>query len=295
MTPPPSATPATSSPTAAVVPAPGTPAPADVGCPQPIVTRIPSPLHGIYSVWRRHVFLYSRTWLINFIPPITEPLFYLLAFGFGLAPMVGDFVVNGQPVGYLKFIGPAMIAVGVCFQGFFESAYGSFIRLRFQRTWHALLTGPLGFREIFFGDLLWATTKGAIAGIITGIVVLLLGQITLGGLLFTLPFIFLGSLMFACLGMMTTGLVKNIDQINVPVFLFMIPMFTFSGTFFPRSNMPDAIATIAGLLPLGQLVDLIRLPVVYDPTWPQDLIGILLWTLIAVIVAYRIIYRQVFK
>lgn len=262
---------------------------------QTIKPQVPSTVFGMYSVWRRHALLYSRTWLVNFLPPVTEPIFYLLAFGFGLSPMVSDFKVNGQEVSYLKFLGPAMIAVGICFQGFFEAAYGSFIRLRFQRTWHGLLTGPLGFREIFFGDFLWATTRGCIAGIITGIVVLLLGQISFGNLLFTLPFILLGSLMFAGFGIMVAGLVKSIDQINVPVFLFLIPMFTFSGTFFPRENLPRALDIIASALPLAQLVDLIRLPIVPNPNWPVDLAGLLTWTLATTAIGYWIIYRQVFR
>lgn len=263
--------------------------------PQPIVGKLPPWPYGVFSVWRRHAVLYSRTWLINFLPPVTEPIFYLLAFGFGLSPMVGEFEVGGQKMSYLKFIGPAMIAVGVCFQGYFESAYGSFIRLRFQRTWHALLTGPLGFREIFLGDLLWATTKGCIAGVITGLVVLMLGQISFSGFLFTLPLVLLGSIMFAGIGMMTAGIVKTIDQINVPVFLFMIPMFTFSGTFFPRDNLPPVLAFIASWLPLAQLVDMMRLPLVYDPGWPMDLAGLVIWALVTSVIAYRIIYRQVFK
>ena len=261
----------------------------------PIVPAVPPWYFGIYSVWRRHALIYSRTWLINFLPPATEPIFYLLAFGFGLAPMVGDFTVGGQKISYLKFLGPAMIAVGVCFQGFFEAAYGSFIRLRFQRTWHALLTGPLGFREIFFGDFLWATTRGAIAGLVTGLVVLLLGQITFTGLLFTVPIILLGSLMFAGIGILVAGVVKSIDQINVPVFLFLIPMFTFSGTFFPRDNLPPVLSLLASWLPLAQLVDLIRLPIVYDPTWPMDLAGLVIWTVVTTAIAYRVIHRQVFR
>src|SRR5690606_11900323 len=102
-------------------------------------------------------------------------------------------------------------------------------------------------------------------------------------------------MVFGSMGLLTAGLVKQIDQINVPVFLFMIPMFTFSGTFFPRENMPEVIGFLASLLPLSQLVDLMRLPIVYDPSWPLDLLGLLLWMIIPMIIAYRIIYRQVFK
>src|SRR5262245_32408680 len=119
-------------------------------------------LWGVYSVWRRHALVYRRTWLVNFLPPVTEPILYLMSFGFGISPMVAAIAVNGNQVGYLRFISPGMVAVGISFQSFFEAAYGSFIRLKFQRTWHALLTAPLGYSEIFFGDLLWAATRGTL-------------------------------------------------------------------------------------------------------------------------------------
>ncbi|PSB60915.1 ABC transporter, partial [filamentous cyanobacterium CCP1] len=102
---------------------------------------------GVYSVWHRHAKVYQRTWLVNCLPPLSEPIIYLVAFGYGLTPLVGDVPYGGQTVPYLKFIAPAMMAIGVLFQSFFEGAYASFIRLNFQKTWQALLTGPLSFSD----------------------------------------------------------------------------------------------------------------------------------------------------
>ena len=130
---------------------------------------------GIYSVWRRHAKVYQKTWLVNSLPPLSEPLIYLIAFGYGLTPLIGDVTYQGQTVSYLQFIAPGMIAVGVLFQSFFEGSFGSFIRLSYQKTWQALLTAPLSFTEVFLGDWLWATTKGSIAGILTGLVAMSLG------------------------------------------------------------------------------------------------------------------------
>ncbi len=125
---------------------------------------------GIYSVWHRHAKVYQRTWLVNSLPPLSEPLIYLVAFGYGLTPLIGEVSYNGQTISYLEFIAPGMIAIGVLFQSFFEGSFGSFIRLSYQKTWQALLTAPLSFTEVFLGDWLWATTKGTIAGLLTGIV-----------------------------------------------------------------------------------------------------------------------------
>jgi lipooligosaccharide transport system permease protein len=84
-------------------------------------------LWGVYSVWRRHAKVYQTTWLVNCLPPLSEPIIYLVAFGYGLTPLVGDITYAGQTVPYLNFIAPAMIGVGVLFQSFFEGAYGTLI------------------------------------------------------------------------------------------------------------------------------------------------------------------------
>ncbi|HEY9669031.1 MAG TPA: ABC transporter, partial [Coleofasciculaceae cyanobacterium] len=109
---------------------------------------------GVYSVWHRHARVYQKTWLVNSLLPISEPLLYLVAFGYGLTPLVGDVPYNGETIPYLKFIAPGMIAIGVLFQSFFEGAFGSFFRLNYQKTWQALLTAPLNFTEVFLGDWL---------------------------------------------------------------------------------------------------------------------------------------------
>ena len=41
-------------------------------------------------VWQRNLRVYRKSWKISFIPPLLEPLFYLLAFGVGLSSLVGS-------------------------------------------------------------------------------------------------------------------------------------------------------------------------------------------------------------
>lgn len=247
---------------------------------------------GVYSVWHRHVKVYQRTWLVNFLPPVSEPIVYLVAFGVGLSPLVGEVSYNGQTVSYLEFIAPGMIALGVLFQSFFEGAFGSFIRLNFQRTWHALLTAPLSFAEVFVGDWLWATTKGMIAGTLTGLVTVIWGLYSGWHLLLSLPFMLLGSLLFGAMGLLAAGLVRRVDQLNVPIFMFIIPMFTLCGSYFPRTTLPPALQIVANVLPLAALIDLIRWPLGLPSLWWLGLLWLGLLTVITVRLAVRAIYPQ---
>lgn len=250
---------------------------------------------GIYSVWHRHARVYQKTWLVNSLPPLSEPLIYLVAFGYGLTPLVGEVSYSGQTITYLEFIAPGMIAIGLLFQSFFEASFGSFMRLSYQKTWQALLTAPLSFTEVFLGDWLWATTKGTIAGLLTGIVAVLWGLYSGWHLLVSLPLIILGSMLFAVLGLFTAGTVRTIDQINVPIFLFIIPMFTLCGTYFPRDTLPPVLGYIAGLLPLASIVDLLRWPLGLPEFWFLELIWLLLWISVFSVLAWRQIYPQLFR
>lgn len=250
---------------------------------------------GIYSVWHRHAKVYQRTWLVNFLPPVTEPIMYLIAFGFGLSPLVGNITYAGHQVSYLHFIAPAMISIGVLFQSFFEGSYSSFIRLNFQKTWQALLTAPLSFTEVFLGDWLWAATKGMIAGSLTGLVAVIWGLYSPINLLVSLPVMLLGSLLFAAMGLFTAGSVRQIDQINIPIFLLVIPMFTLCGTYFPRDTLPPVLRAIATILPLSSLIDLLRWNLGLQPYWWLQLLWLIALMLMFVTLAIRKIYPLLVK
>ncbi|MBE9019017.1 ABC transporter [Chroococcidiopsis sp. CCALA 051] len=250
---------------------------------------------GIYSVWHRHAKVYQKTWLVNSLPPLSEPLIYLIAFGYGLTPLIGDVTYQGQTVSYLQFIAPGMIAVGILFQSFFEGAFGSFIRLSYQKTWQALLTAPLSFTEVFLGDWLWATTKGSMAGILTGLVAMSLGLYSGWHLLGSLPLIILGSMLFGALGLFTAGTVRTVDQINVPIFLFVVPMFTLCGTYFPRNTLPPILGYVANILPLSALVDLLRWSLGLPQFWYLQVVWLLLWLSVFTVLAWRQIYPQLIQ
>ncbi len=250
---------------------------------------------GVNAVWSRHFWLYRKTFIVNCIAPISEPVIYLLAFGLGLSPLIKTVQLSGISVEYLKFLAPGMIAVAVLFQSFFEGAYGTFIRITFQQTWAAQLATPLTFNEIFVGDWLWAATKGIIAGTITGLVAVIWGAIPLISLISHLPVIFLGSVIFAALGLTTAGWVRTVDQINLPVFLFVVPMFTLCGTYFPREGLPLPLRAISAMLPLSPLIDLLRSHLNVPTPLFTDVIVLLGWLIGLGMLSFRLLTKKVFR
>ena len=104
-------------------------------------------------VWRRNAEVLLTTWYTNFLPPLLEPVFYVLAFGFGIGGLVGDFAFQGQEMSYLQFVAPGVVAVAVMFWSFFETTYSSFVRFGLLAWPTALWVLPLAA----FGGLMFAS------------------------------------------------------------------------------------------------------------------------------------------
>ncbi|UCD71316.1 MAG: ABC transporter permease [Syntrophobacterales bacterium] len=209
-------------------------------------------------VWQRNLTVYQRIWKISFIPPLLEPLFYLLAFGVGLSALVGSILYHDREVSYINFIAPALIAINIMYNAFFENTYASFVRMYYQKTFDGMMATPLFIEEIIAGEIIWGGTKSVIATAIMMGVISFFGLIHYPHGLLLLPLAFLGGIAFGSIGMFFTAIVPSIETFNLPIFLFVTPMFLFSGTFFPIENLPLWAQKLAILLPLTHLVKLTR-------------------------------------
>ena len=214
--------------------------------------------HRSLRVWQRNRDVYFVTWKTNLVPPLLEPILYLLAFGAGIGALVREVPYRGEMVGYTVFIAPGLLATQVMFQSFFENTYNTFVRMYYQRTFDAIVTTPLTLEDVMAGELLWGASKGTIGCAIMMAAISFFGVIHYPHALVILPFSFLAGLFFAGLALCFTGLVPQIDSFNFPTFLLVMPMFLFSGTFFPLDVLPEWARTLASLVPLTHVVNVMR-------------------------------------
>ena len=209
-------------------------------------------------VWQRDADVYFTTWKTEFLPPLLEPILYVLAFGLGLGQLVHEVRYQGRVLGYLEFMAPGIIAVAVMFWAFFETSFASYVRMYYQKTYDAIVATPLLVEDVLLGELLWATTKSVIAATIMLGVLTVMGLVSWPSGLFVIPIALVGGLLFAGLGMLMTSMVKTISQFNVPIFVIIMPMFTFGGTFFPVEILPRWALATALALPLTHIAILMR-------------------------------------
>ena len=112
-----------------------------------------------------------------------------------------------------------------------------------------------------------------------------------------LPLSALAGLMFASFGLLFAAIAPYIDNLNLPIFLFINPMFLFSGTFFPLDGMPAWVRAAADFLPLTHLVNITRAATFgrLSPALLWDLLYLLVLTAAVAYVSIRKMKARLIK
>jgi lipooligosaccharide transport system permease protein len=207
--------------------------------------------------FERSLYLYRRTWLV-LVSGFFEPLFYLLAVGFGIGSLIGSVPgPDGQPVPYQLFVAPALLASSAMNGAIFEVTFNVYGKLRWDKVYDAMLATPLGVGDIALGEIAWALFRGLLYAIGFVLVILLLGLFRSPFFLLAIPAAMLIGFAFAAVGMAATTFVRSWQDFDL-IQLILLPLFLFSATFYPISTYPPILQTIIQLTPLYHGVDLIR-------------------------------------
>jgi lipooligosaccharide transport system permease protein len=225
--------------------------------------RIPSP-RGTFRVWQRNATIFRKYWRTILLPNFVEPLLYLAALGLGLGAFIQRGGIEGQT--YLQYVAPGLLASNAMFAASFESTFNTFVKLKIQHTYDAIVATPVNAEDVVAGEYLWAGTRAAVYG--TGFLVVLtvLGFVFSPGallirswwaLLIPLMLLLIG-LMFSVTGTLFTSLIDRIDLYSYYFTLVVTPLFLFSGIFFPVEAFPAPVPQIAWLTPLYHAVNVCR-------------------------------------
>jgi lipooligosaccharide transport system permease protein len=207
-----------------------------------------------FRLWQRNGDVFLRVWWTELPGMVAEPLFVLLAMGFGLGGFVGN--INGQR--YIEFIAPGIIAAYAMFSPVFECTYGSFVRMRYQRTYDAIITTPLDVNDVIAGEMFWGATRAVMTSVMI-LAVLFVFRLVASPWALLVPFLaVLEGLMFASIAMFYTSLARSIYTFNYFFTIVITPMFYFSGVFFPISSFPAIVQKLSWIAPLTPITKLAR-------------------------------------
>lgn len=211
---------------------------------------------SLYGVWYRHARVYCKTLVANATPPIFEPLFFFSAMALG----IGGYIPGGgfDGLSYPTYVASGVLVASAMFTSAFETTYGTFVRLTYQRTYDAMLGTHLRLGEIFVGELLFSGTKAAVFSSVVLLVTLCFGARPTWWCLLAPVLGFVTGYLWAAVGLIVTSYVKMINNFTFFTTGVITPVFFLSGTFFPvlgRSRTLDALVT---LVPFTSSVELSR-------------------------------------
>jgi lipooligosaccharide transport system permease protein len=203
---------------------------------------------------------YRRVWKGSAFSSFLQPALFLVAMGFGLGTLVDrggqTEIIDG--IAYVTYLAPGLLVANAMQTGTFESSFPVMAGMKWIKTYHAMLASPIGASGLMAGHFLWVAIRLSLVALVFGVVAAILGAMSILDALAIVPIAVLVGLAMA--GPMTAfTATRTTTEGLTAVFRFgVMPMFLFSGTFFPISQLPDWLEPIAVITPLWHAVEMAR-------------------------------------
>ncbi len=205
----------------------------------------------------RNLVAWRGMWLI-FVSVMVEPVFFLFSIGVGVGQLVGDITLSsGQVVSYREFVAAGLLASSAMMGPVFDSTFNFFVKLKYIHTYQAVLATPMGPRDVVVGELLWSLVRATLYAAAFLVAIVVMGLTSSWWAVLCVPVALLIGFAFAGAGLGATTFMRSFIDFDL-VNLFIIPMFLFSGVFFPVTQYPTGLQWVVQCTPLYQGVALER-------------------------------------
>lgn len=240
------------------------------------VTGLRSPLAPLESAERARnfgSFYYMEHWLRQLrgygwtvlMTAVGTPLVYLFAMGVGLATLVDANTNaaldagNGQSVPYLVFVAPALLATAAIMVASEENTYSVMSGFKWRKTYYGPNASPLQSHQLVNGHSMGVLARLLLTTGLYFLCLVLFGAVpeatgwvmiftaALGGMSFGLP-----------LMAYSASIEDDRGQFALVQRFIVMPLFLFSGTFFPLEAMPLVVRWIGWVSPLWHSTELGR-------------------------------------
>jgi lipooligosaccharide transport system permease protein len=227
-------------------------------------------VRGPARMVERNLHTYRRMWGV-FAAGMVEPFVFLLSIGIGVGELVGEVEGPTGPVSYRAFVAPGLLATSAMISAVFDSTIGFFIRYKYIGTYRAVIATPMRPRDITNGEVTSSLLRGALYSTAFLLTMALLGLVESAWAVLAVPAAMLVGFAFAGAGIAASTWMRSwvdFDFVNMAV----IPLFLFSGVFFPVSEYTGSLEAIVEWTPLYQGVELERV-LVLGGVGPEHLIN----------------------
>jgi lipooligosaccharide transport system permease protein len=252
---------------------------------------------GVVRLFDYWLTVYKRTWKGSIVSSFLSPLFYVLAMGV----LLGGFVhvspdqLEGA-TSYLAFIVPGLIAAQAMQTAVFETTYPVMGALKWHKSFYAQLATPLESRDLANAFLMFTLFRvGATCGVYFVVMAPFGVFETWWGPVAAWLATMLVGMAFAVWTFAFSAHVRSEASFGLIFRLGLIPLFLFSGSFFPVSNLGPVGEFVAKITPLWNGVNLTRMFCLDTVDWTTAAVNALYLVVVLVVgwyVALRTLARR---
>lgn len=189
---------------------------------------------------------------------LLEPFLYLLSIGIGIGHLVGKVPgPNGAPVAYATFVAPGLLATSAMNGAIYECTTNIFAKLHWTKLYQAVLATPLSPSDIAIAEIAFAVIRCTLYAAVFLGVMAAFGDVSSYWAIFALPAATLIGTAFAAMGFAATCFMRSWTDFD-KITLVQMPLFLFSATFYPLSQLPHWLQVVVQVLPLYPGVALCR-------------------------------------
>jgi len=220
------------------------------------LTRPPAPALREFGYWLHR---YRRTWRGTIVISVVNPLLFLTAMGVGLGKLVNhenSGYLHGAP--YLSFVAPGLLAAAAMQTAVIESGGAVYQSARSSGNYRAAAATSMRPVDIHAGHLLFMGFRILLSSAAFTVVITVFGVVSpLRALLLIPVCLLIGAAFIAPLTAYAITVTRP-SRLSA-VFRFVImPLYMFSGTFYPISQLPTWLHDIIACTPLYWGIQLCR-------------------------------------
>ena len=205
---------------------------------------------------------YRRTWRGSVAYSFIFPTLYLAAMGLGLGTLVnhhlGTSITSLGTTGYLSFVAPGILAGSAMQIAVNESTYPVMGAIRWDRSYLAQTYTPLSVDDVLAGHVCFMAFRLLITCLSFCLIMVAFGSVHSWQGVLAIPVCVLTGLAFA-LPLAAFAARQDTDAgVSTVNRLVVVPLFLFSGSFFPTHQLPGFLRVVALFTPLYHGVALAR-------------------------------------
>jgi lipooligosaccharide transport system permease protein len=213
---------------------------------------------SVSRVVERELLIYRRLWRGAVFSQFVSPALYLLAMGIGLGGMVSAAGNTVEGLSYLEFVAPGLMAATALQTATGDAMWPVLAGFKWMGYYHAMAASPVRPVDVYLGNLIWISIRLTVSSTAFFIVAVLVGAVLSPWGVLAIPAAVLGAVAMAAVLSAFSATQETDHTFPLVMRFLMLPMFLFSATFFPLSQLPAALRPFAWISPLWHGVELCR-------------------------------------